>query len=234
MNRSTQQIIRTAAVCGSFATAASAQSLSVVPPNKYCWGENVGYFNWADAGSPAGAQAARFYTRPSGGFFKGMVWGENVGWINLGNSNGPYANANNTNFGVNANNTGNLTGYAWAENVGWINFSGGSLATPAQPARIDFVAGRLRGYAWGENIGWINLDNASVFVALGNGCPCDLNHDGIVEDQDFQIFLAAYNTLDCADSSMPAGCPADFNGDNVVEDLDFQIFLAAYNELLCP
>lgn len=222
------------ALLALYCRTAAAQSLSVVPPNKYAWGENVGYFNWTDAGSPAGSQAAKFYTRASGGFFKGFVWGENVGWINLGSGAGPYADTNNTNFGINANGAGNLSGFAWGENIGWINFGGGALATPAQPARIDFVAGRLRGYAWGENIGWINLDDANVFVAFGAGCPCDLNHDGLVEDADFSIFVVAYNTLDCADPSMPAGCPADFNGDNVVDDADFSVFVVAYNTLLCP
>ena len=65
-------------------------------------------------------------------------------------------------------------------------------------------------------------------------CPCDLNNDGVVEDSDFVIFLAAYNILDCADASMPFGCPSDFNYDGVVEDSDFVIFLAAYNEYVCP
>jgi len=213
---------------------ARAQSFRVVPPNKFAWAENIGFLNWADGGSPSGTQGAAYFTRPTGGFFRGFIWSENCGWISLGNGAGPYANSNNTNFGVNANGTGQLSGFAWGENIGWINFSGGSLASPAQPARIDFVSSRLRGYAWGENVGWINLDNSSVFVALGPGCPCDLNHDGMVDDLDFQIFLVAYNVLDCADPTMTAGCPSDFNGDNVVEDLDFQVFLLAYNELLCP
>jgi hypothetical protein len=65
-------------------------------------------------------------------------------------------------------------------------------------------------------------------------CIGDLNGDGLVEDADFVIFVAAYNILDCADPSMPAGCPADLNGDGFVDDADFVIFLAAYNELLCP
>ncbi|MBX3388065.1 MAG: hypothetical protein KF691_01275 [Phycisphaeraceae bacterium] len=65
-------------------------------------------------------------------------------------------------------------------------------------------------------------------------CPCDLNGDGFVDDDDFVIFLAAYNILDCLDPSMPARCPADFNGDSLVDDTDFVIFVAAYNELVCP
>ncbi|MBS0187734.1 MAG: hypothetical protein JSS51_06675, partial [Planctomycetes bacterium] len=65
-------------------------------------------------------------------------------------------------------------------------------------------------------------------------CPCDLNHDTLVDDSDFTIFLAAYNILDCADPSMAAGCPSDFTHDGLVEDADFSLFVMAYNELICP
>ncbi|MGH7245107.1 MAG: LamG-like jellyroll fold domain-containing protein [Phycisphaerales bacterium] len=64
-------------------------------------------------------------------------------------------------------------------------------------------------------------------------CPADLNHDGIVEDTDFSMFVKAYNILDCADPAMPANCPADLNHDGVVEDSDFTLFVTAYNQLLC-
>lgn len=67
-----------------------------------------------------------------------------------------------------------------------------------------------------------------------SSCLADLNKDGFVDDQDFQIFVFAYNTLDCGASEMPTGCPADLNFDGVVDDLDFQIFVVAYNELVCP
>jgi hypothetical protein len=65
-------------------------------------------------------------------------------------------------------------------------------------------------------------------------CPWDLDNDGLVNDADFVLFLASYNTLDCFDGSMSAGCPSDFNGDSVVNDDDFLPFLVAYNELVCP
>jgi hypothetical protein len=65
-------------------------------------------------------------------------------------------------------------------------------------------------------------------------CPWDLNNDGVVSDDDFPIFLIAYNTLDCTDGAMAMGCPADFNYDRVVDDADFEVFIGAYNELLCP
>lgn len=65
-------------------------------------------------------------------------------------------------------------------------------------------------------------------------CLGDLNADDFVDDADFVTFAGAYNTLDCADPSMPTGCPADLNFDGFVDDSDFVLFAAAYNELLCP
>lgn len=83
-----------------------------------------------------------------------------------------------------------------------------------------------------------SLPGANLIGASGHNfgpsCPGDLNGDDQVDDADFVIFAAAYNTLDCADPAMPAGCPADLNGDGVVDDADFVLFVAAYNELVCP
>ncbi|MBS0191696.1 MAG: hypothetical protein U0573_11585 [Phycisphaerales bacterium] len=65
-------------------------------------------------------------------------------------------------------------------------------------------------------------------------CIADLNKDGVVNDEDFQIFVPAYDTLDCDALAMPRGCIADLNFDGVVDDSDFQIFVIAYDALLCP
>jgi len=83
------------------------------------------------------------------------------------------------------------------------------------------------------NASWGPIVTRFAFTARAF-CPWDLNNDGFVNDDDFVVFLAAYNTLDCADGSMPEGCPADFNYDRFVDDLDFQGFLMPYNNLLCP
>lgn len=65
-------------------------------------------------------------------------------------------------------------------------------------------------------------------------CAGDLNADSVVDDLDFQIFVHAYDILDCNTLDMPPGCPADLNFDGVVDDLDFQVFVVAYDALLCP
>ncbi len=197
------------------AVPAMAQSSNITPGHKYAWGENIGYVNFRDSGSPSASQGVRMQAT----FFRGFAWGENVGYINFGDgspANGvSYANPTTgpvvgvPDFGVNRNPaTGHLTGYAWGENIGWINFGGGALATPAQPARVDNAAHRLRGYAWGENVGWINLDDAALYVGT---CPADYNGNGTLEVQDIFDFLNGWF----------AGAPAaDFNGGGLsVQDI---------------
>ncbi|MBS0191107.1 MAG: hypothetical protein U0573_14860 [Phycisphaerales bacterium] len=87
--------------------------------------------------------------------------------------------------------------------------------------------------------GWI--DNPANIIPLPGPCDADLAIDSIVDDADFQVFLAAYSLIDCADPemaaasrSLPGGCPADLNFDGVVDDADFSIFIVAYDRLLCP
>jgi hypothetical protein len=65
-------------------------------------------------------------------------------------------------------------------------------------------------------------------------CEGDFNNDGLVDDNDFQIFVVAYDILDCTDASMPAGCPADITRDGFVDDTDFTRFVVAYDVLVCP
>ncbi|MBL8875854.1 MAG: hypothetical protein JNM86_08675 [Phycisphaerae bacterium] len=67
----------------------------------------------------------------------------------------------------------------------------------------------------------------------GTCCVGDLDLNGEVNDSDFELFVVAYNILDCADPAMPAGCPADVNGDALVDDADFTLFVVAYNALIC-
>lgn len=78
------------------------------------------------------------------------------------------------------------------------------------------------------------IDNPANIIALGSDCPTDLNADGLTDDADFVLFLAAYETLDCTDPAMPDGCASDFNSDGTVDDGDFGPFVTAYDALVCP
>ncbi|MEM7166814.1 MAG: hypothetical protein AAF581_15225 [Planctomycetota bacterium] len=144
-----------------FAAIAPAQS-NVNPTNKFAWGENVGWTNWADANGGLDGVLVEAT------FLGGFVWGENVGWINLGDgspANGTsYANVDGTNHGINIAIDGTLSGLAWGENIGWVNFD--TSVQGANRARFDVSAGRFRGFAWGENVGWLNLDDGASFVGV--------------------------------------------------------------------
>lgn len=179
----------------SIACVALAVS-NVNSTDKFSWGENIGWMNWRDSGSPSGDQGVNI--GPT--FMSGFIWCENVGYVNVGNGGGPYTNTDHTNFGVNVATNGDLSGFAWGENIGWINFSGGAMANPPQPARVDTGTNppRLRGYVWGENIGWINLDvaEAGKFVAFTpSGCAGDADNDGDTDSTDLNIVLTDFGCL---------------------------------------
>ncbi len=95
------------------------------------------------------------------------------------------------------------------------------------------VATAINNSGWITGAGILANGDTHAFV-LVPACPADLNHDGIVNDSDFEIFAAAYNLLLCFDSSMACGCPADLNADDQVDDADFVVFVAAYNAIECP
>jgi hypothetical protein len=205
------------------AAPALAQS-NIAVSHKNSWAENIGWMDWADAGSPAGSQGAHVGVTVLAGY----IWCENIGWINLGDgvpaSGSTYANATGADFGVNIDAAGNLSGLGWGENVGWINFSGGALASPPQPARLDKPMARLRGYAWGENIGWINLDDATNYVSVTGLCgSADFNCDGdIGTDADIEAFFAC---LAGSCPGAPCASTADFNGDgDIGTDADIEAF----------
>ena len=223
-------------LAAALATASPAFGQSSIDAvNKHAWGENIGWTNWRDAGSPSGAQGVVIHNA----YLAGFVWAENLGWINLGDgspANGvAYANATGADFGVNRDDvSGELSGLAWGENVGWINFAGGAQASPPNPARVGSASGdcRLAGLVWGENIGWINLDDGTHFVGAPSACGCaldaDLDVDGDVDLQDLATLLSNFGTLGGAEFS-----DGDIDGDANVELSDLAILLSQFG-MACP
>jgi hypothetical protein len=208
----------------ALASDALAQPSNIDPTNKWSWGENIGFMNWRDAGSPIGSQGVLL--NPD--ILSGFVWCENVGYLNLGDgspANGrAYSNSNGADFGVNLLPDDRLAGLAWGENIGWVNFGPHASLPSAQQARYDGPAARLRGYAWGENVGWINLDDARHFV--GTSCPVDFNCDGFLDFFDYGDYVATF------EGGTPPACQtsADFNGDGFVDFFDYADFVAAFED----
>ena len=68
-------------------------------------------------------------------------------------------------------------------------------------------------------------------------CAGDMNFDGLVDDEDFQLFAARYGAWVDFDGSLEEGgivADGDFNYDGVVDDADFTLFGASYDRLECP
>jgi hypothetical protein len=68
--------------------------------------------------------------------------------------------------------------------------------------------------------------NAILRALITHLCPADFNRDTLVDDSDFQLFIAAYDIL--------VTNSADLTGDGLTDDSDFSNFVAAYDRLECP
>jgi len=80
----------------------------------------------------------------------------------------------------------------------------------------------------------MTYNKAGALARFEKLCGSDLNADGLVDDADFTIFCAGYDTMLCSDPSMPDNCPADLDRDRVVDDRDFRAFVLAYAQMVCP
>src|SRR5258706_541857 len=92
---------------------ASGQAATTIDPvNRFSYGANVGWMNWrGDAAS--GAVIGEFVC-------SGYIYAANLGWIHLGSgspANGiRYRNNSASDFGVNHNGAGSLSGFAYGAN----------------------------------------------------------------------------------------------------------------------
>ncbi len=172
---------------------------TINPVHRYAYGENTGWID-ARADTTNGASLGQSYCT-------GHLWSGNVGWIGLGNgpTNGwHYSNASATDWGVNHDGAGRLTGYAYGANIGWVSFE----QVYGQP-RIDLLTGNLSGNVWGANVGWISLANSQAFVRTDTfGAGPDSDGDGIPDAWEYQT---------AGDLVTLQGGGADFDHDGVTD-----------------
>lgn len=93
-----------------------------------------------------------------------------VGYIALDCATSPNGNICGTsNFGVDNDGNGTLSGYAWNDGIGWISFNCSNTGTCATSNYSVTVSnGVFSGWAWNDIVGWIsfNCNNSGI----GNTC----------------------------------------------------------------
>jgi hypothetical protein len=138
--------------------------------NKYAYGANLGWMDWT--GDNAHGVVIGEYV------CSGYIYSANVGWINLGSglpANGiQYQNNSASDFGVNNDGLGNLSGHAWGANIGWITFE----QLYGKP-KVNLLTGVLSGYVWCANCGWISLSNAVAYLQTDTISPGALDSNGL-------------------------------------------------------
>ncbi|MBS0189727.1 MAG: M12 family metallo-peptidase [Phycisphaerales bacterium] len=176
----------------------------------------------------------------SANFTNCVLWGNAGGLASLQDKNLVYYSA--------TGNPGYTSVQGWTGSLGGLNNNAGNplFVNPAGgnyrlgPGSTCINTGDNSALASGFPLDIAGLPRRSGTIDRGafeytlNNCPADFNGDGLVDDSDFSLFVGGYNTLDCADASMPADCLFDLNHDGIVEDADFSLFALAYNDLICP
>lgn len=178
---------------------------------KYSWSETSGWLNFASAHGGVTIKQTHLV---------GFVWAANIGWIKLGSDNGgPYENTLQTNWGVNRDDLGNLSGYGWSETVGWINFN-----PSHSQVTIDPVSGNFDGYAWSANRGYIHF--ASSLPAYGVSTTL-VDSDGDLVLDDYDICANGDDRVDSDGDAVPDHCdpcptdnPDDTDFDGTCDSVD--------------
>ena len=133
------------------------------------------------------------------------AWSDNIGWLDFTNvtvgslvltgtasSSGvgtismncaEQNSCGSSNYKVNNDGCGYLSGWAWNENIGWISFCGNASgpstwngskwvcpSSPTYRVLINNTTGDFSGWAWSGNIGWIS------FNCLQGGCCGSCNN----------------------------------------------------------
>lgn len=156
------------ATLNPFSAARAGTTIDSV--NRYAYGANIGWMDWV-GDTNNGAVIGEYVC-------SGYIFSPNVGWINLGSglpaNQIQYQNNSATDFGVNQDGSGNLTGYAYSGNIGWLTFE----QTYGKP-KVNLLTGVLSGYIWSANCGWISLSNAVAYVQTDTVQPSALAPDGL-------------------------------------------------------
>ena len=162
---------------------------SIIEGSNLIWGENTGWVN---------LKMRHAELKIGSNILAGWIWIENCGWVCLGEGhplNGErYSNRGCSDWGVNNDGKGNLSGYAWSEVTGWINFR-----TSHSRVYLDEI-GQFYCYAWGENVGWMHFGPGKIVQYLAKADPGPWREIG---DESRSRLAGSQNNSEMSSGSVP-------------------------------
>jgi len=180
-------------------TSCLTASSTISTQQRWSWSSGAGWMNWRTS-STNGVVVGQYSC-------SGWIYSSSCGWIHAGDgtpTNGvQYSNVDATDYGINHDGEGHLTGFAWCESSGWVSFEWTNKEAADSP-RIDLKTGSMRGYAWGGSLGWISLSNISAHVKT------DTLDVGPVATNGLPV---AWQVLMTGDTNILQGGSADYDGD---------------------
>lgn len=198
------------AACGSHIAAGDT---TINSAQRFAYGANIGWVNFRwDAGSPGqGATIGQF-------FCSGHIYGANVGWIDLGNgspANGiAYSNSSGSDFGVNHDGGGRLSGFAYGANIAWIKFD----PAISDPPRINLTTGKLSGFVYSANCGWVNLGSNGTHFVQSNTIEPGPDSDSDTISDAWELEQAAAAGLSPVLTHIAKATDADGDGQTDLEE----------------
>ncbi len=119
----------------SFFNTALASTGTIDSTNKYAWGENLGWINFA----PRDSSNNYIGLTITDSAITGYAWSSLYGWINFSPTNSGQGVTNTT--------SGTLGGSAWSEQTGWIDMTGASINSSGTftgtAGTVDTTGGRI-------------------------------------------------------------------------------------------
>ena len=129
--------------------AYAATNISVTTAEHYAWNDVIGWVDFYQTGN------VNVYANRLEGYAT-----SSVGYIALNCNSTPNGDVCSTsNFSVQNDSNGNLTGWGWNDSIGWVSFdSATATSSYTYQVTVNGTTGDFTGWAWNDVAGWISFN----------------------------------------------------------------------------
>jgi len=139
--------------------------INIDPTYHYAWNDVIGWIDFYFDDVHVVGNGVKGYATSS------------VGYIALDCATSPNGNiCGSSDFGVENDGSGNLSGYAWNDAIGWISFDSATAESSyIYQVTINTSTGDFSGYAWNDVIGWISFNCSDPDVCAISNYKVNVN-----------------------------------------------------------